>query len=227
VLLVILQVIFVAVRMTTTNRAQNAVPSAPSLDAFEFPTPDMALTIQSGAERGNQVATAWSSDAVLTFASMQIDWPTEPPPATVTSVSPFGWIRLMYVAPVDNGPSDYAALSLMFERVTGKLADARVSRWDVSLQSGNLLDGVTVTDETAVLAAEVDKGTVYRTACPAKRNESIISITRDPATGQPIWSVSYDENGRNSSGSMLINVNAATGALTEIRLGPPTCAEQG
>jgi hypothetical protein len=225
--LLVLQVVIVATRLTTTIRAQDALPSAPALDGIEFPTPDMALTIQSGVERGNQVASAWSSDAVLTFASMQVDWPTGAPPETVTSVSPFGWIRLMYVAPIENGASDYAALSLLFERVSGKLAGASVSRWDVAPRSGNLLDGITVTDETAVLAAEVDKGTAYRSACPDKRNESIVSLTRDPATGDPVWNVSYDENGRNSSGSMLINVNAATGAVTEIRLGPDTCANQG
>jgi hypothetical protein len=133
----------------------------------------------------------------------------------------------MYVAPIEDGSSDYAALSLMFERVSGKLAGASVSRWDVTPRTGNLLDGITVTDQTAVLAAEVDKGTVYRSACPDKRNESIVSLTRDPATGEPVWNVSYDENGRNSSGSMLINVNASTGAVTEIRLGPDTCATQG
>jgi hypothetical protein len=187
----------------------------------------MALTIPTAVERGNQVASAWSEAAVLTFASMQVDWPTDTPPATVTSVSPFGWIRLLYVAPVDNGPSEYAALSMMFERVSGTLADARVSRWDLAPSQTNLLDGITVTDETALLAAEIDSGTAYRTACPDKRNESMISITRDPVTNAPVWNINYDENGRNSSGSMLLQVNATDGTLTEIRLGPSTCATQG
>lgn len=226
-ILIFLQLVLAGARLTTTIRAQDALPSAPALDAIEFQTPDMALTIQSGAERGSQVAAAWTGDAILTFASMQVDWPTDAPPATVTTVSPFGWIRLMYVAPVHNGPSEYAALSLLFERVSGKLTDARVSRWDVEPSEGALLDGITVTDETAVLAAEIDSGTAYRAACPAKRNESIVSLTRDPASAEPVWSISYDENGRNSSGSMLVAVNATSGELTDIRQGPATCADQG
>jgi hypothetical protein len=226
-ILIALQLILVVARLITTVRAQDALPSAPALDAIQFPTPDMALTIQSGAERGNQVASAWADNAVLAFASMQVDWPTEAPSDTVPSVSPFGWIRLMYVAPVDNGPSDYAALSLLFERVSGTLASASVSRWDVAPRNGNLLDGISVTDQTAVLATEVDGGTIYRAACPDKRNESMVSLTRDATTGEPVWSISYDENGRNSSGSMLVEVNASTGALTDIRQGPATCAEQG
>lgn len=226
-LLVALQLLLVGARAAITIRSQGAIPSAPALDAIEFSTPAMALTIQTGAERGKQVATEWSSDAVLAFASMQVDWPTQTPPATVTTVSPFGWIRLMYVAPVSDGPSDYAALSLMFERVSGTLADARVSRWDVAPDQTNLLDGISVNDQTAVLAAEIDAGTAYRTACPDKRNESMVSITRDPINDQPIWSISYDENGRDSGGSMLIAVNASTGVVNEIRLGPSTCAEKG
>ncbi|MGH2548358.1 MAG: hypothetical protein ACRDHN_03160 [Thermomicrobiales bacterium] len=226
-MLAVIQVALAGARAALTVRSQDSIPSAPSVDAIEFPTPDMALTIQTGAERGNQVASAWSSGAELAFASMQVDWPTGTPPTTVTNVSPFGWIRLMYVAPVKDGPSDYAALSLMFERVSGKLTDARVSRWDVAPDQRALLDGITVSEETAVLAAEIDRGTVYRTACPDKRNESMVSITRDPATGEPIWNISYDENGRNSSGSMLIAVNASNGALSELREGPATCATNG
>jgi hypothetical protein len=224
VFLVLLQIALAGARAAITIRSQDSIPSAPSIDSIEFPTPDMALTIQTGAERGNQVAAAWSGSAELAFASMQIDWPTGTPPTTVTNVSPFGWIRLMYVAPVKNGPSDYAALSLMFERVSGKLTDARVSRWDVAPDRVALLDGINVSEETAVLAAEIDLGTVYRTACPDKRNQSTVSITRDPITDQPIWNVSYDENGRNSSGSMLIAVNASNGTLSELRVGPATCA---
>jgi hypothetical protein len=115
----------------------------------------------------------------------------------------------------------------MFERVSGKLTDARVSRWDIAPEKVALLDGINVSEETAVLASEIDRGTIYRAACPEKRNQSMVSITRDPASDQPIWNVSYSENGRNSSGSMLIAVNASTGALTELREGPSACATPG
>ncbi|CAN5490457.1 hypothetical protein BH09CHL1_BH09CHL1_14410 [soil metagenome] len=221
--LAVLQIALVGARAAITIRSQGAIPSAPAVDSIEFPTPTMGLTIQTGAERGKQVAAAWSSGATLTFASMQIDWSTDVPPETVTSVPPFGWIRLMYVAPVSDGPSNYAALSLLFERVSGRLVDARVSRWDVAPDQVSLLDGISVSEETAVLAAEIDAGTIYRSACPTKRNQSIVSLTRDITTDQPIWNINYNENGRNSTGSMLIAVNAGNGTLTELRKDPGAC----
>lgn len=221
--LAVLQLALVGARAAITIRSQGSIPSAPAVDSIEFPTPTMGLTIQTGAERGSQVAEAWSSEAELAFASMQIDWSTDAPPETVISVPPFGWIRLMYVAPVSSGPSDYAALSLLFERVSGRLVDARVSQWDVKPDQVSLLDGISVSEETAVLAAEIDAGTAYRSACPTKRNQSMVSLTRDATSNQPIWNISYNENGRNSSGSMLIAVNAESGTLSELRGNPGAC----
>lgn len=225
--LLVAQLVLVGARAVTTVRAQDRFPSAPPISSFTLDTPAMSLTIPSGIERGNQVAQAWSGDARLVFASMQVDWPTSTPPETVTALSPFGWIRLLYVAPIDGGQSDFAALSLMFERVSGRLVAADSSRWDNAPSATGLLDGVTVSDETAVLAAEIARGTAYRTPCPDLRNQSLIAIDRDAQTGEPIWSISYRENGRDAGGSMRIDVNASNGSVNEIRSGPDTCAQKG
>lgn len=224
--LLALQLLLVGARAVTTVRAQDRLPAAPDASEFTFDTPAMALTIPSGVERGNQVAARWSDRAKLVFASMQVDWSTDAPPETVTALSPFGWIRLLYVAPISNGPSEYAALSVMFERVSGRLVAAEASRWDLTPPGTGLLDGATVSDETAVLAAEIARGTAYRAACPNLRSQSLIAIERDPLSGAPIWSISYRENGRDASGSVRIDVNASDGTVSEIRTGPDSCAEK-
>jgi hypothetical protein len=227
VALLALQLLLVGARAVTTVRAQDQLPAAPETSAFTFDTPAMALTIPTGVDRGNQVAARWNDQAKLVFASMQVDWSTDAPPATITALSPFGWIRLLYVAPISNGPSEYAALSVMFERVSGRLVAADASRWDLTPPEAGLLDGVTVSDETAVLAVEISRGTAYRAACPNLRSQSLIAIERDPLSGAPIWSVSYRENGRDASGAMRIDVNASDGTVNEIRPGPDSCAKKG
>jgi len=223
--LLVLQLVLAGSLILLGRQDAAALPAAPNPDDWDLPTPDMGLTVITGVERADEVARAWHDDAQLAFVSLQVDWPTSPPPDTVTSIPPFGWLRVVYVAPVDGGSSDYAALSLLFERVSGALISSSVSEWSATLPDDALLDGITVTDETAVFAAEVSGGTAFRAACPDKRSQSAVSMTMDSATGERLWNIVYRESGRNPGGPMRVTVNAATGEVREARSGSKTCAE--
>jgi hypothetical protein len=223
--LVAIQLVLAASLLVLHQRAASALPPAPNPDDWDLPVPDMALTVLSGVERADDVALTWRDDAVLSFVSLQVDWPTSPPPPTVTSVSPFGWLRVVYVAPVLGATSEYAALSMLFERVSGALVSTSVSEWNSSGPLVPLLDGVSVSDETAILAGELSGGTQFRSACPDRRSQSGISLTIDPATRERIWSIVYRESGRSAGSPMRISVNASSGEVREVRSGASTCAE--
>jgi len=223
VVLLVVQIVL-AIALVSVNRSEaSALPDAPDVDAIDLPVPDQALTISNGIERANDVALAWQNDASLSFVSLQVDWPTAPPPETVTSVSPFGWLRAVYVAPVDGAGSDFAALSLLFERVSGALIDADVSPWHIDPSGTDLLAGIQVNEETALLAAEISGGTAYRAACPELRSHTMISIERDSATSEPLWQIGYRERGRDASGTMRFAVNASSGAVSTTREAPEAC----
>jgi hypothetical protein len=226
-LIAALQVVL-AVALFGVSRSQaSALPAPPDVEAIDLPVPDMALTIATGIERANALALEWQADARLSFVSLQVDWPTSPPPPTVTSVSPFGWLRVVYVAPVDGAESDYAALSMLFERVSGALIDADVSPWHIAPPSTDLLADVQVNEETALLAAEISGGTAYRAACPDLRSNTSISITIDAVSDEPTWHVGYRERGRDASGTMRFEINAGTGAVSVTRAAPESCGAQG
>jgi hypothetical protein len=223
----VLQVMLAIVLLGVSRSQASALPAAPDVDAIDLPVPDMALTIATGIERANGLALDWQADARLSFVSLQVDWPTSPPPPTVTSVSPFGWLRVVYVAPVDGAESDYAALSMLFERVSGALVDAQVSPWHVAPPDTDLLAGIHVNEETALLAAEISGGTAYRRACPDLRSNASISVTIDSVSNEPIWHIGYWERSRDASGTMWFEVNAGTGAVTVTREAPEGCGVQG
>ena len=205
------------------RREASAVPAAPNLEDWDFPIPDMSLTIESGIERANLVAVSWHEDAELAFVSMQIDWATTDPPATTTSVSAFGWLRLMYLAPVPNGSSDFAALSLTFERVSGQLTGASVRRWGSSPPSEPLFTNITVSSETAILAGELSGGTAFRAACPTLRFQSGTTLTVDQATNERFWTIVYRDRSDSTTGPMRLTVNATTGQVEDVAAGALAC----
>jgi hypothetical protein len=220
---VAIQVLLAGSLVFLHQRAASALPAAPNPDDWDLPVPDMGLTILTGVDRAVPIAQSWREDAELAFVSLQVDWPTSDPPATVTSVSPFGWVRMVFVAPVTGASSDYAALSMLFERVSGALVSTSVSEWNSGLPEHALLEGVTVTDETAILAGELSGGTMFRSACPDVRSQSGISLTVDPATQDRIWNIVYRDSGRSTGNPMRITVNANTGDVREIRAGLSQC----
>jgi hypothetical protein len=222
-ILLALQVLLALALVIDHQRSTAAIPSPPDPADWDLPVPDMALTILNSTERADEIARSWRADASLSFASMQIDWPTDPPPDVVTSVSAFGWLRLVYIAPIDQGEHEFAALSLLFERVSGALVNTSVSGWSSGPPGEPLLSNISVTDETAVLAAEVSGGTEFRSACPDKRGQSGVALTVDPVSGERIWSIVYRDTSTGNAGPMRVAVNAVTGEVETLRAGTATC----
>ncbi len=221
--LLIVQVVLAGSLLYLNRQAASAIPAAPDPAAWDLPVPDTALSIESGVERANDVAQAWHLDATLVFVSIQVDWPTSDPPETVTGVSPFGWLRLLYVAPVDGASTDYASLSLLFERVSGALTGASVGEWGNTPNGSSLFDNVAVSSETAILAGEIAGGTEFRAACPQLRSQSGTTLTADPATGERFWTIVYRDRSEGSTGPMRLTVSAQSGNVQDVRNGSPTC----
>ena len=222
-LLLAIQIVLAGALFVVERREASAVPAAPNLEDWDLPVPDMALTIESGIERANQVAVSWHEDAELSFVSMQIDWATTDPPDTITSVSAFGWLRLMYLAPVPNGSSDFAALSLTFERVSGQLTGSSVRRWGSGPPPEPLFANIAVSSETAILAGELSGGTAFRAACPTLRFQSGTTLTVDQATNERFWTIVYRDRSESASGPMRLTVNASTGQVEDVAAGAANC----
>ncbi len=221
--LLILQAVLFGSVFASSARQQAAMPEPATKASFNFETPDLALTLMTGKERADQVATAWDSDARLVYASMQIDWSADPPPPTTTAISSFGWLRFVYVTDIGGGRTDQATLSLLFERMSGQLINQTVNQWSEPFPESDLFAGVNTTDSTAVLGTELGGGTAFRAECPKIRNRSIVSLVVDQTSGQATWIVGYPgENGDFVTG-MGFSVNATTGAVIITRQPPASC----
>jgi hypothetical protein len=222
-MLFVLQLVLFGGAYANQLRQDAAMPDPAAIASFPFDTPANALTLMTGRERADQVAKAWDANARLVYASMQIDWPNGQPPETVTSISPFGWLRFVYLADIDGGRTDRATLSILIERVSGKLINQTVNQWTESFAEGDLFAQVTTSDTTAVLGTELGGGTDFRAACPKVRNRSIVSLVLDQSSGQPVWVIGYPGKNGDISTGMGFHVNAATGAVTVTRQPPSEC----
>ena len=221
--LLILQAALFGAALAGSNRAESALPDPSPKAAFDFQTPDTALTLMTGRERADRVATAWDENSRLVYASMQVDWSSDPPPTTTTTISSFGWLRFVYVTDISGGRTDQATLSLLFERMSGQLINQTVNQWSEPFPESDLFAGISTTDSTAVLGTELGGGAAFRAECPKIRNRSLVSLVVDQTSGQPVWVISYPgKNGDLVSGMGFV-VNAATGAITITRQPPASC----
>ena len=221
--LLMLQAVLFGSVFASSAREDAAMPAEAPIASFDFETPDMALTLMTGKERADQVAAAWDSDARLVYASMQIDWSSDPPPPTTTTISSFGWLRFVYVTDIDGGRTDQATLSLLFERMSGQLINQTVNQWSEPFPEADLFATISTTDSTAVLGTELGGGTAFRAECPKIRNRSLVSLVVDQISGQPVWIISYPGKNGDLVTGMGFNVNAASGAVTITRQPPATC----
>ena len=222
-ILFVLQLALLGGAYANQIRQDVAIPDPAAVSSFSFDTPPDALTLMTGRERADQVAKAWDANARLVYASMQIDWPNEAPPTTVTSISPFGWLRFVYLTDINGGRTDRATLSILIERVSGRLINQTVNQWTENFAEGDLFAQVTTSDTTAVLGTELGGGTSFRAACPDIRNRSIVSLVLDPSSGQPTWVIGYPGKNGDITTGMGFHVNAATGAVTVTRQPPSEC----
>lgn len=224
-MLLIAQLLVVGVGVARSAAGNDELPQAPTPAEVSFPRPSSALSIMTGAERADAVAAQWHDGAVLVYASMQIDWPIDPPPQTITALPAGGWLRYVYVAPISGRSSPFASLSVLIERSGGQFIQSSVSSWSVAPPATGLLEGIIVTDEVAALAAEIGGGSAYRAVCPEVRNQSLVALFREETSDDLVWGIGYRENGRNSPATRKIDVSATNGTVTVEREGSNSCGE--
>ena len=199
------------------------VPDPPPL-----PPPDPAVTrpatLESGLPLAERQASAWLPDARLMLATLQVDWPWDVPPGPPAELPGTGWLTYVFVAPWQApGRSPGAAtISLRVERLSGQIVWQDVLPWEQAPPLPTATPAPAVTSSQAVLAAEAAGGTDYRRACPQYRHLTRASLA-DVAPWGRHWVVTYEEATQPDQNGMLVRVDAATGAVLQVRTDVAAC----
>jgi hypothetical protein len=159
-------------------------------------------------------------DTRLININMQVDWPDDPPPATVTSLPPGGWVALTFAAPWNHGDNEAATLGMFFERGSGRLYGQSISEWEHAPTMTRAIDQAKIDSTTATLAAELKGGTAYRAECPKNRKRSRITLTTKNESGggsveRLVWLINYTDVRTGETGFQVI-VDAVTGDIVEV-----------
>ncbi len=218
-ILLVVQIVLAVLAAGTAWAARSDTPDtiASTPDPHSVTRP---LTIETGYQLGSQQAQSWEPDSRLININMQVDWPSDPPPATVTSIPPGGWVALTFAAPWDHGESEAATLGMFFERGSGLLYGQSVSVWEHAPTMTRDLDQATIDSTTAMLAAELKGGTAYRAECPKNRKRSRITLTTHAASNgdsaeQLVWLINYADIRTGETGFQVI-VDASNGDIVEV-----------
>jgi len=197
-----------------------AVPDAPDVPVGGGPAPVSSLTIETSIDRGAAVAAEWEVDApMLVGVQMQIDWPQNEVPETVTAIVEGGWLRYYYF---DAGGDVPSTLFVLIERTSGEVRETRVEPMAIFGEDGVDPTQVEVWDTAAVLAVEMLGGTAFRAACPTEHFTTIVTLRFDPGTNGPVWDVEYTEF-RDNPDPLVARVDAITGEATIISPGNTDC----
>jgi hypothetical protein len=227
-LLLALQLVLAGVAAGTALAARGEKPEAP----VSTPDPNSVtrpLTVETGYQLGLQQAQTWRSDARLINIDMQIDWPSDPPLATVTAVPPGGWVAQTFVSPWDHRGNEAATLGMFFERGGGKLYGQSVTEWEHAPTKTLAIDQAKIDSTTAILAAELKGGTAYRAECPKNRKRSRITLTTQAGSdsGSPdqlVWLINYTDVPTGKTGFQVL-VDANTGDIVKVNDTRASCDE--
>lgn len=199
------------------------VPDPPPL-----PPPDPAVTqpatLESGLAVAERQAVAWLPDARLMLATLQVDWPWDVPPGPPPELPGTGWLTYVFVAPWQApGRSPGAAtIALRVERLSGQIVSQDVLPWEQAPPMPTATPAPAVTAARAVLAAEAAGGTDYRRACPQFRHLTRASLVDVEPWGRH-WVVTYEDATQPDQNGMLVRVDAATGAVLQVRTDVAAC----
>ena len=206
---------------TIVDPADIDIPDAPPVPSGDLAVGRTAggLSIEASLELGAMVSAEWAPGGELVGARMQIDWPQDGVPETVTVLSEFGWIYHYFV---DTEGPVAATLIVTIERTQGQVTETAVD--PLPILGEVVIDPATIEvwDTAATLAIEMLGGTAFRSACPTVRYTTAIQLGVDPASGNPVWTVEYPEakpNGR----SLIGRVDAVTGEATIVEPGASDC----
>lgn len=205
------------------------LPDAPAVPPVPPPDPTVTepATLESGLALAERQAAAWLPGARLMSASMQVDWPWDPPARPPRRVPGTGWLTYVFVAPWQApGRSPGAAtLSIVIERLSGQIVAQSVLPWQTAPPMPAPGPKPAVSSSEAVLAAERFGGTAFRRACPAERHLSRVSLVSGNGW-PPHWLVTYEDARTPAANALLVRVDAASGALLQSERDAPPCGEE-
>jgi hypothetical protein len=184
--------------------------------------PEFPLDLEGILPLATSVAQGWSTDAHLTRASMQIDWPPDKISGPVTQLPFGGWIFLSFVG-------SEGLLTMRIDRGSGIIVDTSIlgigDRFRNEFGSTPIdLSKTSTRSGTAALAAETAHGTAFRSACPDKRHASWLSAQPAAANGQMAWHIEYESQGEQPQPSMTMDVNWQTGQIENLANENQPCA---
>jgi hypothetical protein len=225
--LLVLQVLIGTVGIGAWRATSASAPAVPTVGAGGTAPAVLPATLESGREIALGRADAWQAGARLFGATMQVDWPWEPPPVRVTSVPGTGWLTYVFVAPWHPaGRREQAAsLSVLIERLSGSVRAETSRGWGEAPPSEGATPAV-VSSTAAVLAAEAAGGTGFRRGCPAYRHMTRVSLVT--GTAWPAhWLVTYEDMRAPGRHGLEVRVDAATAKVLEMASDAPPCEAAG
>lgn len=201
--------------------AGSGPPPPPPLAAA--PSLPVGATIDSDLAAVRRYVAAWRPDAELLRATMQVDWPWDPPPPRVDALPATGWLTYVFLAPTDPG-DEAAALSLLVDRLNGEVVAQDVTTWPAPPPAPAPLPAVSAA--AALLAAEAAGGTDFRRACPTERHLTRVALPIGGAVS-PVWLVTYEDRQRPGRAALEIRIDATAGGVVDVETEAPPCPGDG
>ncbi len=180
------------------------------------------VTIETAAEAAWSHARAWRADARLLSATMQVDWPWDPPPPALDTIPDTGWLTYVFAAPWDAAlrRDEAASLSLLIDRVSGEVIVQSTRGWEQAPPFTAEIAAPAVPSSTAILVAEAISGTEFRRDCPAYRHLSRISLTPGPPAA---WLITYEDVRQREQHGLIVQADATTGTVISVTGTAPAC----
>lgn len=208
-------------------RASAAPAPAPSF-AVGVATPGrLPATLEDGAAVAWERARGWRAGARLLSATMQVDWPWDPPPGAVRTLPGTGWLTYVFVAPWEPAGrrEEAASLTVLVERLSGEVVAQTTLGWETVPDARPDEGEPPVPSAAAVLVAEASGGTSFRRGCPQFRHLTRVALM--PAGTLPThWVVTYEDARQPARHGLRVRVDAASGAVLETAEEGAGCAEE-
>lgn len=208
-------------------RATARSAPAPSFAVGVATPAAVPATLEGAAPVAWERARAWRGGARLLSATMQVDWPWDPPPPAVRRLPGTGWLTYVFVAPW--GPTGRreaaASLTVLVERLSGAVAAQTSLGWETAPPREPDEPPPTVPSAAAVLAAEATGGTSFRRGCPQFRHLTRAALV--PAGTLPRhWLVTYEDARQPTRHGLRVRVDAESAAVLETAEEGAGCEEK-
>lgn len=224
--LLALQMLIAAVGVFAWRATATPAP-APSWEVGVATPAALPATLEGGLAVAAERAAAWRSGARLLSATMQVDWPWDPPPPTVRSVPGTGWLTYVFVAPWEptGRREEAASLTVLVERLSGAVVAQDALGWEEAPVPDPAATPPAVSSTAAVLVAEAVGGTAFRGACPHYRHLTRAALVAE-RDRPPVWAVTYEDAREPTRHGLRVRVDAATGEVMEIGGEAVGCEEE-